>query len=104
MRDESDRTGMRIVIELRRDVNPNVVLNNLYKHTAMQSTFGINMIAIVNNEPKLLTLKEVLSHYLQHQIEVIRRRTEFDLKKPKPGRISWKACASLWIILTKLSP
>lgn len=81
LRDESDRTGMRIVIELRRDVNPNVVLNNLYKHTAMQSSFGINMLAIVNNEPKILTLKEVLSHYLQHQVEVIRRRTEFDLKK-----------------------
>ncbi|CAH0121887.1 MULTISPECIES: DNA gyrase subunit A [unclassified Paenibacillus] len=81
LRDESDRTGMRVVIELRRDVNPNIVLNNLYKHTAMQSNFGINMLAIVNNEPKILNLKEMLSHYLQHQIEVIRRRTEFDLKK-----------------------
>ncbi|EOS53695.1 DNA gyrase subunit A [Paenibacillus barengoltzii] len=81
LRDESDRTGMRVVIELRRDVNPNVVLNNLYKHTALQSTFGINMLAIVNNEPKILTLKDVLSHYLQHQVEVVRRRTEFDLKK-----------------------
>ncbi|GGJ30874.1 DNA gyrase subunit A [Paenibacillus hunanensis] len=81
LRDESDRNGMRIVIELRRDVNPNVVLNNLYKHTAMQSTFGVNMLAIVNNEPKLLGLREVIYHYIQHQIEVIRRRTEFDLKK-----------------------
>lgn len=81
LRDESDRNGMRIVIELRRDVNPNVLLNNLYKHTALQSSFGINMLAIVNNEPRILTLKEVLSHYLQHQVEVIRRRTEFDLKK-----------------------
>lgn len=81
LRDESDRNGMRVVIELRRDVNPNVVLNNLYKHTALQSTFGINMLAIVNNEPKILTLKEVLQHYLQHQVEVIRRRTEFELKK-----------------------
>lgn len=81
LRDESDRNGMRIVIELRRDVNPNIVLNNLYKHTALQSTFGINMLAIVNDEPKILTLKEVLSHYLQHQVEVIRRRTEFELKK-----------------------
>lgn len=81
LRDESDRTGMRVVIELRRDVNPSVVLNNLYKHTALQSTFGINMLAIVNNEPKILTLKEALSYYLQHQIEVVRRRTEFDLKK-----------------------
>lgn len=81
LRDESDRNGMRVVIELRRDVNPNVVLNNLYKHTSLQSTFGINMLAIVNNEPKILTLREVLHHYLQHQVDVIRRRTEFDLKK-----------------------
>ncbi|MDO7906150.1 DNA gyrase subunit A [Paenibacillus sp. JX-17] len=81
LRDESDRNGMRIVIELRRDVNPNVVQNNLFKHTAMQSTFGINMLAIVNNEPKILNLRDVLYHYLQHQIVVIRRRTEYDLKK-----------------------
>ncbi|WP_046227284.1 DNA gyrase subunit A [Paenibacillus dauci] len=81
LRDESDRNGMRVVIELRRDVNPSVVLNNLYKHTAMQSTFGVNMLAIVNNEPKLLGLREVIYHYIQHQIEVIRRRTQFELKK-----------------------
>ncbi|KKO54349.1 DNA gyrase subunit A [Paenibacillus sp. DMB20] len=81
LRDESDRNGMRIVIELRRDVNPNVVLNNLYKHTAMQSNFGINMLAIVNNEPKILNLRDVLHHYLDHQVTVIRRRTEFELKK-----------------------
>ncbi|WP_128099744.1 MULTISPECIES: DNA gyrase subunit A [Paenibacillus] len=81
LRDESDRNGMRIVIELRRDVNPGVVLNNLYKHTSMQSTFGINMLAIVNKEPKILNLREVLYHYLQHQIEVIRRRTQFELRK-----------------------
>ncbi len=81
LRDESDRNGMRIVIELRRDVNPSVVLNNLYKHTSLQSTFGINMLALVNGEPKVLSLREVLHHYLQHQIEVIRRRTEFDLRK-----------------------
>ncbi|MFC7678981.1 DNA gyrase subunit A [Paenibacillus sp. GCM10028914] len=81
LRDESDRNGMRIVIELRRDVNPNVVLNNLYKHTSMQSNFGINMLAIVNNEPKILNLRDVLYHYLDHQVTVIRRRTEFELKK-----------------------
>ncbi|WP_025688232.1 DNA gyrase subunit A [Paenibacillus zanthoxyli] len=81
LRDESDRNGMRIVIEVRRDVNANVVLNNLYKHTSMQSSFGINMLAIVGNEPKVLNLRDVLYHYLQHQIEVIRRRTEFELKK-----------------------
>jgi DNA gyrase subunit A len=81
LRDESDRTGMRIVIELRRDVNPSVVLNNLYKQTALQSNFGINMLAIVNKEPKTLNLKDVLFHYLEHQKEVIRRRTEFELRK-----------------------
>ncbi|SDS80839.1 DNA gyrase subunit A [Paenibacillaceae bacterium GAS479] len=81
LRDESDRNGMRVVIELRRDINPSVTLNNLYKHTQMQSTFGINMLALVNGEPRTLTLRDMLYHYLQHQIEVIRRRTEFDLKK-----------------------
>ncbi|EFM10961.1 DNA gyrase, A subunit [Paenibacillus curdlanolyticus YK9] len=81
LRDESDRNGMRVVIELRRDVNPNVVLNNLYKQTQMQSTFGINMLALVNREPKVLNLRDMLYHYLQHQIEIIRRRTEYDLKK-----------------------
>ncbi|HEY2491511.1 MAG TPA: DNA gyrase subunit A [Paenibacillus sp.] len=81
LRDESDRNGMRVVIELRRDVNPNVILNNLYKHTSMQTTFGINMLAIVNNEPKTLSLHDVLYHYLDHQKVVIRRRTEFELRK-----------------------
>ena len=81
LRDESDRNGMRIVIELRRDVNPNVVLNNLYKHTPMQSNFGIIMLALVDGEPKVLNLKDALHYYLKHQQEVIRRRTEFDLKK-----------------------
>lgn len=81
LRDESDRNGMRMVIELRRDVNPNVVLNNLYKHTAMQSNFGINMLALVNNQPQILGLKECLYHYLEHQKLVIRRRTEYELRK-----------------------
>ncbi len=81
LRDESDRNGMRIVIELRRDVNPNVVLNNLFKHTPMQSNFGMNMLALVNNEPKTLNLRDILYHYIQHQVEVIRRRTIYDLKK-----------------------
>lgn len=81
LRDESDRNGMRIVIELRRDVNADVVLNNLYKQTAMQSNFGINMLALVNGEPRILNLREMLYHYLQHQIVIIRRRTEFDLKR-----------------------
>lgn len=81
LRDESDRTGMRVVIELRRDVTPTVVLNNLYKQTQMQSTFGVNMLALVNNEPKILNLRDMLHYYIQHQVEVIRRRTEYDLKK-----------------------
>ena len=81
LRDESNRDGMRIVIELRRDVNPNVVLNNLYKQTAMQSYFGINMLALVDGEPRILNIKEILQYYLLHQQQVIRRRTEFDLRK-----------------------
>ncbi|SCG84586.1 DNA gyrase subunit A [Proteiniborus sp. DW1] len=81
LRDESDRNGMRIVIEIKRDANPNVVLNNLYKHTQLQDTFSIIMIAIVNGEPKLLSLKQMLRHYLDHQKEVIVRRTQYDLNK-----------------------
>jgi DNA gyrase subunit A len=81
LRDESDRNGMRIVIELRRDVNANVVLNNLYKQTAMQTSFGIIMLSLVNGEPKVLNLKQMLYYYLEHQKVVIRRRTEFDLRK-----------------------
>ena len=81
LRDESDRTGMRVTIDVRKDSNANVVLNNLYKQTAMQSSFGINTLALVNGQPKTLSLKECLYHYLEHQKEVIRRRTEFELKK-----------------------
>src|SRR5690606_27812325 len=79
--DESDRNGMRIVIEVRRDANANVVLNNLYKLTAMQTSFGINMLALVDGRPKVLSLKECLQHYLDHQKVVIRRRTQFDLNR-----------------------
>lgn len=81
LRDESDREGLRVVIELRRDVNPHVVLNQLYKHTQLQETFGVIMLALVNNKPQFLTLKEVLYHYLEHQREVVIRRTRFDLEK-----------------------
>ncbi len=81
LRDESDRTGMRIVIEMRRDVNANVLLNNLFKQTALQTSFGINLLALVQGQPKVLNLKECLEHYLDHQIVVIRRRTAFELKK-----------------------
>ena len=81
LRDESDRTGMRISIELRRDANAHVVLNQLLKHTALQQNFGINMLALVENRPRLLNLKQMLHYYLQHQLEVIVRRTKFDLEK-----------------------
>ncbi|AEV94345.1 DNA gyrase subunit A [Pediococcus claussenii] len=79
--DESDREGLRVVVDVRRDTSASVVLNNLYKMTLMQTTFGFNMLAIVNGAPKILSLKEILAYYLEHQEEVVRRRTEFDLKK-----------------------
>lgn len=81
LRDESNRDGMRIVIELRNDVNPYVMLNNLYKFTQLQSNFSMNMIALVGGEPKTLNLKEMLHYYLEHQIEVIQRKTAYELKK-----------------------
>ncbi len=81
LRDESDRKGMRIVIELKRDVNPRVVLNLLYKHTQLQDTFSIIMIALVDGQPKVLNLKQILEHYLLHQKDVVRRRTIYDLNK-----------------------
>ena len=81
LRDESDRDGMRIVIELKKDANPNVVLNLLFKHTKMQDTFGIIMLALVNNEPQVLNLKEILSNYISFQKEVVTRRTIFELRK-----------------------
>ena len=81
IRDESDRNGMRIVIELKRDVNANVVLATLYKHTQMQETFGVNMLALVDGAPKILSLKHALSHYVDHQKDVVTRRTRYDLNK-----------------------
>lgn len=81
LRDESDREGMRIVIELKRDANPNVVLNLLYKHTKMQDTFGVTMLALVDNQPQILNLKQILKHYIEFQKEVITRRTLFELNK-----------------------
>ena len=81
LRDESDREGMRIVIELKRDANPNVVLNLLYKHTKMQDTFGVTMLALVDNEPQVLNLKQILENYIKFQKEVITRRTIFELNK-----------------------
>ncbi|MCR5666811.1 MAG: DNA gyrase subunit A [Eubacterium sp.] len=81
LRDESDRQGMRVVIELRRDVNPNIVLNQLYKHTQLQDTFGVIMLALVDNQPKILTLLELLNYYLDHQKDVVTRRTKYELNK-----------------------
>ncbi|QQY79769.1 DNA gyrase subunit A [Keratinibaculum paraultunense] len=81
LRDESDREGMRIVIELKRDANPNIVLNKLYKQTQLETTFGVIMLALVNDEPKILNLKQTLLYYLDHQKEIITRRTQYDLNK-----------------------
>ena len=81
LRDESDRQGMRICIELRRDVNANVILNQLYKHTQLQDTFGVIMLALIGNQPKVMNLLEMLTYYLKHQEEVITRRTRYDLNK-----------------------
>ncbi|WP_312201670.1 DNA gyrase subunit A [Anaerospora hongkongensis] len=83
LRDESDRTGMRVVIELRRDVNADVVLNQLYKHTQLQDSFGVNMLALVDGRPRVLNLQEVLRLYLAHQKDVITRRTQFELEKAR---------------------
>ncbi len=83
LRDESNRKGIRVVIELRKDVNAEVTLNNLYKYTSLQTSFGINMLALVNNQPKVLPIKDMLKHYVAHQIEVLTRKTIFELKKAK---------------------
>ncbi len=83
LRDESDRDGMRIYIEIKRDANPHKVLNNLFKHTAMQLAFNMNMLALVDGQPQTLPLKSVLQHYLEHRREIVRRRTEYDLGKAR---------------------
>ena len=81
LRDESNRSGMRICIELRRDVNPNIILKKLYKHTQLQTTFGTNMLGLVNNEPVVMNLKQMLGFYLEHQENVVRRRSQYELNK-----------------------
>ncbi len=81
LRDETNREGMRVCIELRRDVNPNIILNQLFKHTQMQDTFGVIMLALVNNEPVVMNILQMLQYYLKHQEEVVTRRTKYDLNK-----------------------
>ena len=81
IRDESNREGTRVCIELRRDVNPNIILNQLMKHTQLQDTFGVNMLALVNNEPRVLNLLDMLKYYLKHQEDVVTRRTRYELNK-----------------------
>ncbi|MEL1134880.1 DNA gyrase subunit A [Desulfitobacterium sp. THU1] len=81
LRDESDRTGMRVVMELRRDVNPQVLLNQLYKHTQMEDSFGVNLLALVDGQPKVLNLKQIIHYFIEHQKDVITRRTRFELNK-----------------------
>ena len=90
LRDESNMKGIRIVIELKRDANPNIILNNLYKHTQMQTTFGVINLALVNGEPKVLTLKELIGHYVEHQRDVITRRS-----RSEERRVG-KECRSRW--------
>lgn len=91
LRDESDKSGMRVVIELRRGEVPEVVLNNLYKETQMQDTFGMNMVALLDGQPRLLNLKQMLDAFLRHRREVVTRRTVFELKKHVSAGIFWKA-------------
>src|SRR5205085_10349930 len=81
LRNESDRHGMRIVIELKRDAIPKVVLNKLYKHTPLQTTFGVNVVALVDNVPRTLSLREVIGHYVDHQRDIIVRRTKYELRR-----------------------
>ena len=83
LRDESDRDGMRVVIELKRDAKPDVVQNNLFKYTTMQTSFGVNMVALVNKQPRLLNIHQVLTEFIEHRVEIVTRRTVFDLKKAK---------------------
>ncbi len=93
LRDESDRHGLRIVIELSKSVEPDQVLRKLYKHTPMQTTFGINLLALVRGEPRLLSFKQALKVFIDHRLVVIRRRSEYELRKsqttrPYSGRVS----------------
>ena len=95
LRDESDRSGMRLVIELKRGGDPaQVVLNQLFKRTSMQTSFGINMVALVDGVPRTLSLKELIQHYVGHQREVVTRRTQFELAARRPALTSSRGCSS----------
>lgn len=101
IRDESDRDGMRIVVELKKDANPQITLNRLFKHTQLQDTFSVIMIALVDGQPKLLNLYDILDNYIKFQKEVVTRRTRYDLKKAEERLIFSKDTSSPWIISTK---
>ncbi len=103
IRDESDKDGIRVVIELKRGEVPEVILNNLYKNTQLQDTFGINMVALVDGQPRLLNLRDLIFYFLRHRREVITRRTVFELRKAAIAATSWKAWLWLWPILTNSS-
>ena len=92
LRDESDRSGVRIVIDLKRDANARLLINQLYKNTPLQDSFSINMLALVGNEPKVLNLKQMLTYYLDHQKDVVTRRTQYELDKAQARPIFWKVC------------
>ena len=93
MRDESGRSGLRIVIDLKRGTQPLKVRNLLFKHTQLQSTFGVQMLALVDNRPRLLSLKRALQVYIDHRVEVTTRRIQFELTKRCGANMSWKGCA-----------
>ena len=102
--DHSDREGMQIVIDIKRDASPQIILNQLYTYTQMQTTFGVIMLAIVNGEPKILTLKEMLRNYIDFQVDVVTRRTIFELRKAEERALPfWRASKSPSILLTKSS-
>src|SRR5260370_17834387 len=103
VRDESDRQGIRVVVDLRRDARHISVLNQLFKYTSMQATFGANMLALVDRQPRTLTLKQFLSHYIHHREIVITRRTQFDLRKAEARNTSWTASPLRWTIWTPSS-
>ncbi len=104
LRDESDKTGMRMVIELKRGEVPEVVLNNLYQHTQMQTVFGINLVALRNNQPRIFNLREILEDFIRHRREVVTRRTIFELRKARAGPMCWRVWPWHWLTWTRSLP